>query len=451
MLASAPILLDKAAEKATELGPQAGAGLLVTYMGAAALTPVLARRVAKPIIEKVHEYHAQRAQQNMSATSLSYVKSVLATAGLAWTLAVPTADATRNILHDFTVAGQARTEQFEQPPARAEIVRPVEFTEELGDAVEGVYLSGDLGGTTISSRHNRLFTGIQGVTPDTVRTNPRDLLVAMWDRKQALSGISPAARAFRDSRVLTYDPALDRRMTLDDYFAHVDTTVVHVQNQLDWSAVQRIYRLSDEQVLLTRKAVNRLTSKHIVSYALTELFETTNTEKNLRVWDFMLRNYGEQFVSMIPAMGDSYSSMGPFQFTSYAVRDDSAHREGASRINYALPTEHRIPGSVNMLSPEQHTKAAVMFAAHNLAEGVRTLSNRRQRDVFNRVLESPDARYDEDLTKYIAVAHHSPAHGRSALRRYLDNNAQTPFVNSVDARRLGYAQKSNANFRGLQE
>jgi hypothetical protein len=179
---------------------------------------------------------------------------------------------------------------------------------------------------------------------------------------------------------------------------------------------------------------------------MAELLPSNNGELNRDYLDFLLRHGGRRYLESLPALHDDITSFGPVQFTQYAVYDVPGERRGASRVNVALPrgSELRIPGSTLRLRDNDHLRAAYLFAVSNLADGIRSLSE-RQLTTFERVAGPRGV----DVAQFIAVAHNKPANGRRALRAWLDAGGNGSFRDyCVPVSRL-YAQKTINNYWAL--
>jgi hypothetical protein len=184
--------------------------------------------------------------------------------------------------------------------------------------------------------------------------------------------------------------------------------------------------------------------KDLVAYGMTEIMPTADGKLNMTVLEFLVRNYGPEFVYAIPARGDRYASFGFFQLTSDAVYDDGKRIEGASRASRALKSG-KLPGSVADVRGNLEFRGAYLFAIHNIASLVEQLGAKQ----MNKLRNLPVRNHD-DLIQFIAAAHNGPAHARSAAKRWIDADMKYEFFISVDNKNVRkYAQKTRANLDAL--
>ncbi len=290
------------------------------------------------------------------------------------------------------------------------------------------------------------YTGIQGTVPETAQINFCENLKKMWQKKEGRSKRNKVVREMSKDILETYCSGETHHMTPEDYAEILDDIIRQARKDLDWKKVAQIERLNEEKIELVRDIAESLDGRDFLAYSLTELMPTTDGKFNLRVFDFLIRNGGREYVESIPAMYDAYTSFGPYQFTSLAWYDVGRERRGGSKLNIALdkPIPH---GSVGQLRGDEHHVAAFLFALDNIATLVRIL-NKKQFTALQRVYKSKH----EEIVQYIATAHNYP-YGRfgaqGAALRWLSNDAKTPYITSCSWRPRGYAKKTKANLSSL--
>lgn len=293
------------------------------------------------------------------------------------------------------------------------------------------------------------FNG-RGVLPKTLSIDWSARLRAMWAVKIVRSKRS--ATVGRTSRELLagYSHRDRRTMSIRDYQAVAGREARAVHTWLAWEQIGRMYfrkkkSVNTRKLRLLKNIASRIGGRELIAYALTELMPGRNDGVfNRDFLDFLLRYGGRAYVERIPAMYDRYTSFGPYQFTQYALYDAGNQRRGASQVNQALPVQHRLPGSVIKLRGNEHFKAAYLFAVYNLAMLIRRL-NIKQLAVLERVQRTSD----DDLTEFIATAHHAPSLAYKAGMRWLDNKAKLPFRRSGSGRIIQYAGKTFVNYQAL--
>jgi len=310
-----------------------------------------------------------------------------------------------------------------------------------GSDDSSAYKTGDLEGECLVGYYT-WYTGIKGTVPSTVGVDFKKQLDSLWGRKLKRTKSKVVRQAY-DTRVKEYlDPKFKpTRVSVEQYLRNIAGAVNEVKRNIDWGKVGSLKGLDSRREKLVSDISLSLDGKDILSYALTELMALDEGGKNIKVLDFLLRNAGEEYVGLIPALGDDLLSFGPYQFTSYAIYDANGETRGASIVNMALNKEG-IPGSVIYLKGDDHHKAAYLFAIGNIADMVRGLDASQ----LSR-LESCKGN-KRDIVQYIATAHHSPGNARSIAKKWLDKKGD--YGDSCYGRFVQYAEKTRANYDSLE-
>ena len=306
-----------------------------------------------------------------------------------------------------------------------------------------IYQTGPLAGRKAGDLY-AAYLGYSGtVIPTELEINWVKQLDTLWTRKSGRRGVTPVAKQAHQSLVAEYASLNPGRTSLESYQKIAGTHAKTICAELDWSHVQRMYRLDDRKGALLKRVSCNMGGRVMLAYAMAELLPSANGDLNRDYLDFLLRHGGRRYVESLPALHDDITSFGPLQFTHYAVYD-ADERRGASKVNAALPTRLRIPGSTLKLRGDDHLKAAYLFAVSNLADGIRGLNSTQLR-TFDRVAGPRGV----DVAQYIATAHNKPAVARKSLRRWLDNGAQSSYLISCPRVSRLYATKTLNNYQAL--
>jgi hypothetical protein len=299
----------------------------------------------------------------------------------------------------------------------------------------GIYTSGELAGRTLGDLY-AAYVGARNI-PEKVTVDAGRQLDSLWKVKLSCYKTASVVRKLHGEFLASYRGSRSAK-TLAEFVDIADHHIRSSRADMNWKRFRALYKLSDEQVNVVQALSDRLTGRDFVAYGMTELMPTADGVLNLQVLDFLVRNFGPEFVYRIPAIHDRYASFGFFQFTSYAVNGRT--REGASLASLALDRSP-IPGSVADVRDELQFRAAYLFAMHNIALMVKRLGRKNLA-----VLAGLGARNHDDLIQFIAAAHNGPAHARSAAERWLGNNMRSDFLVSVgnpSVRRYAYKTKMN--------
>jgi hypothetical protein len=313
------------------------------------------------------------------------------------------------------------------------------------------YPTGSIAGNDVGNLYAR-YIGHDGIVPDTLAINYSRNLERLWDYKVAESDNSVVRRS-RNLLLREYQKKDPGRMSLQQYKQLATKLSRQLHQNIDWRKVgeKRLYNyqrdaVNQRKLDLLRSIANSIEGRSLLAYGLTELMPTADGPLNRDFLDFLLRTAGRRFVESIPAIHDSKTSFGLFQFTEHALYDlGPGQRRGASVINEALPKPQQVPGSVIKLRGNDHLKAAWLNAVNNLAMFIRYLTDDQMTTLENNWRSSK-----EDLVQLIANAHHGPPATRNDGELWLDNGSRKPFVVSTAGRFIEYAEKTRANYRALR-
>ncbi len=314
------------------------------------------------------------------------------------------------------------------------------------------------------------YTGIHGLVPTTAKINFSNQMSRMWQEKVRISGGNRLLPGFAKSITQEYSSNAVEHKTLEEYIQHVEKVTNEIKNSSGfWAKVGEAKNLSAPELKLVENICRSINGKDLAAYMMTELMPTQDGMLNKEVMNFLIRNAGKEYIESIPALGDDKTSLGPYQFTEYAVYDgpekDKAGKvirerslRGASIINEALPSNLRIPGSVALLRGDDHHRAAYLFAVDNIANLVNMASRINKFDVLNKVWQQKHG----ELVQIIATAHHGPSAVISGIPAYkgrkrrpgiaemwLANDAKKDFIVSAYANYLTYAKKTKRNLEAL--
>lgn len=271
------------------------------------------------------------------------------------------------------------------------------------------------------------------------------------------------------------------RTTLKEATQEIDLMVDGLKGAINVDALAKLYHLSPEQLPVVGKLAVSIDWKGVdaegmlAAYSMTELLPKWDGDANAHFYDFLLQTAGKEFLANIPSMGDPATSFGPLQFTSEALEDSidrhtgKHERHGASVANQLLPKHLQLPPSLDRVHDfVEHFKAGYLFALNNLASFTRSVHNP---DTLKR-LSGLDK---STLLAFLSASHNNPSLARRSLELYLalpsGKHGPDVFVTCCEAiddehvnalmksgrhynalvRISDYAQKTIANFKGLQD
>lgn len=323
------------------------------------------------------------------------------------------------------------------------------------------------------------YLGIQpGVLPRNVEVSFSERMATMYSKKvnyKRCKKKDPTDCVVASDTILSHAPGLlsgfiqsdKMHMDLKRFVAIADERAELAKRSLDWKALckSRLYKLDEKKCKLLQAITKNISGKDIVAYGMTELLPSLDGNLNVTYTDILLKSAGAQFLYYIPSLGDRYASLGVYQFTFLALRDDDIRVEGTNVVNaYVGAKGEKVPGSVVALSGHQHHSAAFYFAIHNLATFISRLSAKEVE-----TLSKLHGTHQDEMIILIACAHHAPEATFPAAERWLklkgkpapkttknkkakkekkvvdprNTDIISVFTNKYDLRE--YAQKSRAN------
>lgn len=246
-----------------------------------------------------------------------------------------------------------------------------------------------------------------------------------------------------------------KKMSLKTFVGIADSKVASAKKGLDWALVCKHYQRKKDSPQLTQKkcetlqkVVAEIVGKDMVAYGMTELLPSAEGKLNVAYMDVLLRNAGAEFIYHVPALGDELASLGFYQFTMYALRNDDETTEGASIINsFVRKGGEKIPDSVVYLKGHEHHVAAFYFAVHNLSRLVFSLS---EKGVKNLSVKHGD--YQDEVVMYVAAAHHAPGTAHKKTVAWVNGGMKTNLLGAYGKHRIGkYAAKTKGNLMAIYE
>lgn len=212
------------------------------------------------------------------------------------------------------------------------------------------------------------------------------------------------------------------KMNLKSFIDVANEKAVIANKTIDWARLckLRIYHLDAMRCKTLKDIMGNVYGRDLIAYGMTELLPSKIGSTNTAYLDIMLRNAGAQFLYHAPSLGDRYASLGLYQFTFLALREDPLAVEGTNIVNSMVTgSGEKIKGSVIALFGHEHHTAAFYFAVHNVA-GVLGQLNNKQAETLSKIHHT----HQDEMVIMIACAHHNPKYTRQVIARWLDVKAK---------------------------
>ncbi|MFP4424212.1 MAG: hypothetical protein ACLFP2_03180 [Candidatus Woesearchaeota archaeon] len=315
---------------------------------------------------------------------------------------------------------------------------------------------GDLTGVRFANLFSD-YTGIIGKVPANADIDFTHQLDSMWKKK--LKG-NPGLKNFYEKRISSYDHKEAEKMPFQEYLDTIDKVIEETYHNIDWETVRKhkpIRHLPSEEGLkaipldterteLLKEMAGAISSKDMLSYAMTELMPSYDGEKNRAVLEMLVEEAGPEFINRIPSLGDNLLSFGPYQLTYHVIGESGRYdATGASIISKALPEEMQIPKDLIEIQGNDHHKAAYLLAINNIADALRKVDSKHIK-----MLNDNWKGNMENIAKYIAIANHYPTYAHRTFRFWIENNATYDINVSCSKRLLPYVRKTHENREALR-
>lgn len=287
------------------------------------------------------------------------------------------------------------------------------------------------------------YVGVRGALPAVADIDFGANLEYLWERKLAIDNVSGATRKSAAAMVARYRASYPDTKGIREFVRGISAESVAATAGLDWPKMCGRLKIKAPQCGALRVTAGRLGGRELAAYGMTELFTGTDGQFNYTLLDTLLRNAGENYLAAIPALGDTRMSLGFYQFTSDAVMAASK-REGANVIDQ-YNARAQISGSVATLTGAQHHRAAKLFAVYNLARLAQALTPQQAATL------SSGACAQDQLTQFVAVAHHMPTPSIRSAQRWIGSGCRGKLSAHLGAHLREYAAKTAANYKILEK
>lgn len=289
------------------------------------------------------------------------------------------------------------------------------------------------------------FNGVQGEDEFTDDDSLAAKLKVLWMYKMQVPGVKPAAQKSMNVILDRFQNSPKTKMNIKVFVKRADRLVRDSRKHLNYKAFCSRMKMSDQECDLLYDITDDLKGRDMVAYGMTELMPSMDGDKNITILNNVLQTAGIEFINSVPAFGDPLMSCGMYQFTSFAVRKDETHIEGASIVNEFMAPGSKIPGSVVMLSSDDQHRAAFLFTTFNVARWIKRM-NQPQMKMLKHLMP----KHQSELIEYIAVSHHMPARTITYANTWLDHKGKDDFLSFLPPHLKMYGTKTRKNYQALK-
>lgn len=287
------------------------------------------------------------------------------------------------------------------------------------------------------------YFGFSGEVPEYAKVNWNHALEGLWNKKLDIENVSGATRNSVPDILSDFARADSQTMNIDEHISEVDELLNNVKRDMDWVGICLKYRLDGNQCRNFVSAAYNIDAKMLTAYSMTELMPYHNGDQNYALMSIYFENGGRRYLDVVPALGDTYLSMGRYQFTSFAIGSDD---DGPRPVNQiaAYSTKYPVPGSVVKLNGIESDLAAYYFSVYNVMTLIKKMS-----DSNNARFKAHCISQKDQLVEYIATAHHNPTWARKRAIEWVREDCSKPLITYQGERLEIYSIKTATNYKAI--
>lgn len=286
--------------------------------------------------------------------------------------------------------------------------------------------------------------------------NPSENLRNLYKKKFSRSNGSfkeeiPLMKKYYNKNIKNIDfKEKSKRIGIDEYKLVIKSQINKIKDQIDWSKFSS--SLWTKKLNLYKKMINSIDENVLLSYNMTEFFPTGSPsgimEKSML--DFILKNYGVEYVYNNPAIYDNCISFWPYQFTSLAY--SKKKKSPVNKMNNYLK-KPILNWEMSWLKWESHHCAAMLLAMYNMMRLVQKLSP-QEVEFYNKKSNGYD--FKLLIAQMIAVWHNYPWNLLKSAKLYFNSQSKwrkKTFYECMTEKNLhaaNYANKTYYNYNAAK-
>lgn len=287
------------------------------------------------------------------------------------------------------------------------------------------------------------YFDFSGKIPDSAEVNWNNSLDLLWNKKLEIKNVSPATKKAADKIISEFALADSETMTVNAHIANLDNTLNEVKRDFNWSGLCRKYNLTSSECYNLVYVAHNIDANMLTAYSMTELMPYREGNRNYALMSIYMENAGVRYLDAIPALGDTYLSMGRYQFTSFAIGYDDDGARPANMIAEFSPN-YPIPGSVVKLNGIESDLAAYYFSVYNVMTLLKKMTPNGNARFKNNCINKKD-----QLVEYIATAHHNPTWARKRAIEWIGEDCKKPLLSYQGERLEVYSIKTATNYNAI--
>jgi hypothetical protein len=287
------------------------------------------------------------------------------------------------------------------------------------------------------------YFDFSGKIPDSAEVNWNNSLDRLWDKKLQIKNVSPATKNAANDILSDFASSDSETMTINSHIKNLDITLNEVKRDFNWEGLCKRYDLTESQCYNLVYVAYNIDANMLTAYSMTELMPYREGDRNYALMSIYMENAGVRYLDAIPALGDTYLSMGRYQFTSFAIGYDDEGPRPANMVAKFSPN-YPIPGSVVKLNGIESDLAAYYFSVYNVMSLLKKMTPNGNARFKNNCINKKD-----QLVEYIATAHHNPSWARKRAIEWIGEDCKKPLINYQGERLEVYSIKTSTNYNAI--
>ncbi|GIW66950.1 MAG: hypothetical protein KatS3mg095_0848 [Candidatus Parcubacteria bacterium] len=238
----------------------------------------------------------------------------------------------------------------------------------------------------------------------------------LWENKIEIFKDDKEKEKFRKLKFLileAYEQYPGKRLNIKDFLIYIELCITKSILILDLDKLKEEFNLSSKQeeiitLILKDELFYNYLAIMLITIILNEISfaSKNNPEINLSILEYIISNFGINFISAIPAIADERLSFGPFQLTDIVVGKNSSDKKyPITTINECIResfSEYKLSEDLAKFKNKDHYQGEVFLCIYYLCRYIKEIDE-TQLDYLISLIKNNDTRREEFYKKLISV------------------------------------------------
>lgn len=288
--------------------------------------------------------------------------------------------------------------------------------------------------------------------------NPYFILDNLWEEKigKVEEEFKENFRKLKIEILGDYEENPGKRIDLREFFNnYLNNCLIESLSIIDIDKLSRRFELSQEKmdvlkIILEDSKFYRTILIFLSLIILNEISYASkdNPEINLEILNYLISNFGINFISCIPSIYDERISFGPFQLTDIVVGENNTKRSyPISIINECLKDEfenyYKLPNNLKDFRKRHHYRGVIFLCIYNLCRYLKKLNENQLFEIEN-LIKNKRENFYYNLILILAASHHG---GEGVIKEFLKPENEREFSENVK----NYLERIKINYEILRK